>query len=124
MEVFNNGRVSNPITIDVQASAAPALFTTSGNGYGPLAALNQDLTLNSPSNPAEPGSIIVVYGTGLNRPTATVDRQPATIVFSGQATGMVAGVQQLNLRLPASLPRGQAAVILTPYQQEAVIFIR
>jgi uncharacterized protein (TIGR03437 family) len=124
VEVFNNGRVSNAITIDVQASAEPALFTISGNGYGPLAALNQDLTLNSPSNPAAPGSIIVVYGTGLNRPTPTVDRQPATILFSGQAPGMIAGVQQMNLRLPSSLPKGQAAVVLTPYQQEAVIFIR
>ncbi len=123
VEVFNNGRTSPPITINVQPDAPPALFTTSGNGYGPLAALNQDLTPNSPTNPAAPGSIIVLYATGLNLPTPTVDRQPATILFSGQAPGMAPGIQQINLRLPATLPKGPVQVILTPYQQEATLYI-
>ena len=50
------------------APAAPALFTQTGTGAGPAAALNQDLTGNSFSNPATAESILVVYGTGFGLP--------------------------------------------------------
>src|SRR5258708_28515535 len=46
--------------VDVTA-AAPGLFTLAGSGIGPAAALNQDLTLNSVSNPAARGSIVVLF---------------------------------------------------------------
>jgi uncharacterized repeat protein (TIGR01451 family) len=44
--------------------AAPALFTANGSGMDQAAALNQDLSVNSPANPANPGDVIVLYGTG------------------------------------------------------------
>lgn len=46
------------------SAAAPGLFTAGGTGTGQAAALNQDYTLNSPSNPAPAGSTLVLYGTG------------------------------------------------------------
>jgi uncharacterized protein (TIGR03437 family) len=46
------------------ASAAPALFTTSGFGEGQVAAVNQDGTINSPSNPVARGQYVTLYGTG------------------------------------------------------------
>jgi uncharacterized protein (TIGR03437 family) len=46
------------------ASASPGLFTASSTGAGQAAALNQDGTINASSNPANQGSIIVLYGTG------------------------------------------------------------
>ena len=36
------------------ADAAPAIFTMDGSGVGPGAILNQDFSINSPSNPARP----------------------------------------------------------------------
>jgi hypothetical protein len=123
VEVFNNGRTSNAVTIDVRP-ADPALFTVSGTGYGQLAALNQDGSVNSISNPAAPGSIAVLFGTGITPPTLTINRQPAHILFSGQAPGMAPGIIQINVRIPAGLPAGQLQVITTPYQQEATLVIR
>jgi uncharacterized protein (TIGR03437 family) len=46
------------------ASAAPGLFTSSQDGRGAAAALNQDGRVNSTSNPAAKGSVLVLYGTG------------------------------------------------------------
>jgi len=45
-------------------SASPGIFTASQNGAGQALVLNQDNTINSSSNPANQGSIIVLYGTG------------------------------------------------------------
>ena len=56
------GRRSS-VTLDVVPSALQ-LFSLDASGSGQAVALNQDGLLNSPANPAEPGSIMVVYGTG------------------------------------------------------------
>ncbi len=46
------------------AAAAPAIFTINSSGTGAGAILNQDSTVNSPSNPAAKGSIAAIYATG------------------------------------------------------------
>lgn len=46
------------------AASSPGLFTANSSGTGQAAAVNQDLTLNSSSNPAPAGSVITLYGTG------------------------------------------------------------
>ena len=46
------------------AVAAPALFSANSSGKGNGAILNQDNTPNSPANPAEKGSVVVLFGTG------------------------------------------------------------
>jgi uncharacterized protein (TIGR03437 family) len=48
----------------VIAPTAPGLFTAGQSGSGLAAALNQDYSINSPSNPALAGSVIQLYGTG------------------------------------------------------------
>ena len=48
----------------VIAASSPGFFTVSQNGIGQVAALNQNNTLNGPSNPALAGSTIQLYGTG------------------------------------------------------------
>lgn len=123
VEVFNNGRTSNAVTIDAKA-AAPALFTTSGNGYGQAAALNQNGTVNSLANPAAAGSIVVLYATGIAPPTVLIGGKPAQVLYSDQAPGLAPGIMQINVRLPADLASGRQPVVLTPYQQEATIAIR
>lgn len=94
---------------------------------GLAAALNQDNTLNTRQNPAKRGSSIVLFGTGggetepvsvsgevtplmvhpLKDPYLRV-RIPGsaylTIEYAGGAPGLVSGVTQINLKIPADLP--------------------
>jgi len=64
MQVTELGQVLANLQLSV-ADAAPALFTTDGSGVGPGAILNHDYTVNSPSNPAERGSTIMLFATGV-----------------------------------------------------------
>jgi uncharacterized protein (TIGR03437 family) len=43
---------------------SPGLFTSTQNGLGQAAALNQDTKINGTNNPAARGSVLVLYGTG------------------------------------------------------------
>jgi uncharacterized protein (TIGR03437 family) len=121
------------LAVPVQ-DVTPALFTSDGSGQGQLAALNQDGTVNSASNPAAKGSIVVLYGTGvgvLNPPVSdgtltsstpfpiplspiqvSIGGQTATVLYAGAAPGLVAGTIQVNARIPAGVSTGNAAVVL------------
>jgi uncharacterized protein (TIGR03437 family) len=91
------------------------------SGKYPAAALNQDQTANTEANPARYGSIVTIYATGLgitdpslNDGEISLDRlptpiqtvsvqsglQPLEVLYAGQAPGLVAGVMQVNFRLP------------------------
>jgi len=117
------GVISNSITLPV-ASSALALFTASASGKGLGAILNEDGSLNSPSNPARRGSIVVLYGTGEGQTTpAGVDGKVATVplpapvlpvsvliggmaanvVYAGAAPQLVSGVIQINARVPSAV---------------------
>jgi uncharacterized protein (TIGR03437 family) len=121
---YNGARSS---TLVASPAADPALFTANQSGRGQGAILNQDASINSAANPAAPGSIIVLYGTGagqmspggvdgqivggapLPRPLAqptvvTIGGQNAIVEYSGAAPGAVAGLWQINVRVPAGLP--------------------
>ncbi len=114
-------------TFVASPAADPALFTANQSGRGQGAILNQDASINSAANPAAPGSIIVLYGTGagqmspggvdgqivggtpLPRPLAqptlvTIGGQNASVEYSGAAPGAVAGLWQINVRVPNGLP--------------------
>jgi hypothetical protein len=58
-----NGAQSVALGISV-VDSAPALFTANASGTGQIAALNEDYSVNSPSRPAEPNSIVQLYATG------------------------------------------------------------
>jgi uncharacterized protein (TIGR03437 family) len=94
-------------------SAAPGIFAIGPNQE---AARNADDTLNSPSNPAAPGSQITVYLTGqgvvmppvrtnpppsslTHRVTATVGSEPADVLFAGLDADSI-GVFEVRLRVP------------------------
>lgn len=116
------------VTVNGQRSQAAAIpLAATHPGLFP-AVWNQDLTLNSPSNPAAQSSIIVVYATGqgvtvppsrtgaypgevLPEPAAGTTLQaggmPAEILFRGQTPG-TAGVMQVNARLPQGLAAGNS----------------
>jgi uncharacterized protein (TIGR03437 family) len=103
------------------AASVPAVFENSQTGLA--AALNQDGSLNSPSNPAKPGSIVTVFATGggsvyfSDGALVPIGIYPASVPvwamsgllsleveFAGAAPGLVAGVMQIDFRVPDSLP--------------------
>jgi uncharacterized protein (TIGR03437 family) len=131
--VAYNGQTSAPVTLNVSASV-PGLFTADGTGKGPGAFLNADGSLNSPANPAAKGSTVVLWapGEGATSPagvdgklavapytvpllpvSVTIDGIAAEIVYKGGAPDEVAGVMQINVKVPAGAHSGNVAVSLT-----------
>jgi uncharacterized protein (TIGR03437 family) len=127
------GYESEPLMLP-GAAAAPALFTTGGSGMGQAAALNADSTPNSAANPARAGSIVTLYGTGFGRTEpvsvdglpagpipanlavpvhVSVAGQDALVSYAGSAPGLVAGVVQINVRIPEGVASGPAAVAVS-----------
>jgi uncharacterized protein (TIGR03437 family) len=121
------GQSSNGYPLQT-AVAAPAIYTQNQSGSGPGAILNQDYTLNGSSHPAAKGSIVQVFmtGEGTTSPThvtgkvnnvtsasqlpvpllpvsALVGGQPALVTFAAEAPGLVSGVMQVNIQIPATL---------------------
>ena len=129
LTIQSNGTTAGPVALTIQA-AAPGVFMY---GAGRAPAINQDDTLNLPTNPARVGSYISIYVTGqglVDQPvatgaaapirtvantlaltTATIGGVPATVSFSGLAPGFV-GLGQVNLLVP-NVPAGDQQVIVT-----------
>ena len=118
------GVSSNTATLAL-ASAVPALFTSNYTSQQ-AAAVNEDGTLNSATNPAKRGSFVSLYGTGggLTNPTGVTGgftplspleffTQPVTVQigsfdaevqYAGAAPTLSSGLFQINIRVPANLP--------------------
>lgn len=131
LQVSYRGKKTNAVTLPV-ADSSPGIVTLSGSGRGPGAVFNEDGTLNSASNPAARGSIIVFYATGEGQTNpAGVDGKLATevfpkpllpvsvmigdleggILYAAAAPFMVAGAMQVNVRVPADAPAGDAVPV-------------
>jgi uncharacterized protein (TIGR03437 family) len=122
--VRNGAGTIGPATLNVLAEV-PALFTLDGSGSGQAAALNQDGSVNSASNPAARGSVISLFLSGagaltplpadgsitpLTPPFATLAQGSSAVhgqvVYAGAAPGLVAGVVQINLLINDTAPTG------------------
>lgn len=83
-------------------AAMPGIFTTA-SGTGQAAANNQDGSINSAANPADRGSIVVLYGTGggrdMNLVGVSIGGVAAEVLYAGQAPGFP-GLMQINARVP------------------------
>ena len=131
VQVSYQGQNSSAVTVPVTTSA-PGIFSFDGSGSGAGAILNQDGSLNSIGNPAASGSIIVLYATGegqtspggvdgqldgspapkpLQSVTATVGGTQATVIYAGGVSGLVAGVIQVNVQMPAGVTPGDAVPV-------------
>jgi uncharacterized protein (TIGR03437 family) len=100
----------------------PGIFVIDGQG----AILNQDETVNTPSNPAKLGSVVSIYATGtgaLSTPIADGALTPipppfivlasepqvrfaevaGDVWWAGSAPGLIAGVTQINVQVPTDL---------------------
>jgi uncharacterized protein (TIGR03437 family) len=125
IQVMRNGTPANQISASV-VDQEISLFQA---GNSAAAALNQDGTLNSPQNPAKPGSTVALFGTGggqtvppsvagqvtplglfrlANAPEVQIaSYSPFTTLnleFAGAAPALVSGVTQINIDLPAVIP--------------------
>jgi uncharacterized protein (TIGR03437 family) len=130
--ITNSGQTSLPLDL-VVANSAPALFTMDSTGQGQAAALNQDGSSNRDSNPAGRGSIIMLYATGggetspagvdgllasvplstlLLPVSARIGAKPADVMYAGGAPGFVAGVIQINVRVPDDIASGEVPIVL------------
>jgi uncharacterized protein (TIGR03437 family) len=113
------------------AAAAPGIFTLDSTGAGPAAVLNEDNSVNGPSQPAARGSAIQIFATGIPvagavtgsiTPAAAPDSAEAVsvgiggatarILYAGPAPGEVAGVIQVNAIVPDIAPTGPAIPIV------------
>ncbi len=65
VEVLKNGQLVSTFE-KLARFAHVGMFTRDSTGAGTLAALNQDLSVNSEANPASPGSVVAIFvaGTG------------------------------------------------------------
>jgi uncharacterized protein (TIGR03437 family) len=125
------GVATNTFTNQV-TTAAPGIFA--GSAANQAAVLNQDGTLNSPSNPAASGSIIAIYGTGggptspagqtgaispliqapLTLPVAVqIGGRNVNVIYSGAAPGLISGVIQIDALVPDTLPPGNYDLSVT-----------
>jgi uncharacterized protein (TIGR03437 family) len=124
---------SNSISLEVRQSH-PAIFTLDASGVGPGAILNQDLTVNTSGNRAEANTIIAIYctGGGVTNPasadgeviggalrnltqttTVTIGSVTALVEFAGAVPAAVAGLIQINAKVPSGLaPTTGAPVVV------------
>jgi uncharacterized protein (TIGR03437 family) len=131
--VSYQGNLSSTTVVPV-TSAAPGIFTANATGLGPAAAVNQDGTLNSASNPASRGSFISLYVTGEGQTspagvngkiaatppyakpilpvTVMIGGVAANVTYAGGAPTAVAGLMQVNVQIPASAPTGTVVPLI------------
>jgi uncharacterized protein (TIGR03437 family) len=130
IQVVSNSAASDTWGVPL-AVAAPAVFTVSATGLGQGAVVNQDTSINGPSNPAARGTVISIYATGEGLTTpggvtgdvtagVIVPRLPVTVkiggldaqvMFAGSAPGEVAGVLQVNAVVPMGVAAGAAVPV-------------
>jgi uncharacterized protein (TIGR03437 family) len=112
----------NP-SIQLGIAQSLGIFTTDRSH---AAALNQDGTVNSASNPASAGSIVSLFGTGATWPAGSQDGAaptsatpwdpslnkfemvdgdaiPLNILYAGNAPGLIDGVFQIDVQLPPTI---------------------
>ena len=124
-----NGATFGPVTVPVRFGD-PGLFRLQPNVSAQAYAVNQDGTINGPSNPAARGSIVALWGTGfgsvdpgcstggLNAPGpvnlasglgVTIGGGGA-IQYAGGAPTLACGIVQINMQVPLDGPSGARAL--------------
>jgi uncharacterized protein (TIGR03437 family) len=108
------------VTVDGQSAAQTVALALVSPAIFSAGVLNQDDTVNSASHPADLGSVIQIFATGLLSPgSGTISARIAgrdipSPSYAGPAPG-IPGLQQVNLIVPADLTAGA-----TPLQVCAV----
>lgn len=128
VQIVSNGMMSPPVPVPVNA-AAISIASLDGSGGGGAVIVNQDGSINSPSNGASPGDTVVIYAsyagplangvTGTDGRTTTSAPYPAPagpvsvtmggiaasqIAYFANAPGELESVLQINVTIPSNLP--------------------
>lgn len=123
-----NGSATLP---NFRASVDSSIFGIFLNADGTIAAINQDGTLNSSSNPAKAGTIASVWATGFSSSAGPVDGAieaaannwcsycqislgslNETVAYAGAAPGLIDGIMQINFIIPTESGSGATQVPL------------
>jgi trimeric autotransporter adhesin len=137
VRISYKGVQSDPLTYNV-LPAVPGIYTQNSSGTGPGSILNENFSVNSAATPAAKGSVVAIYmtgegvtspnsttgavapinGSGLNKPvlapvTATVAGIPADVTYYGSAPGIIYGVMQVNVRIPANAPSLAQPIVIS-----------
>jgi uncharacterized protein (TIGR03118 family) len=140
IQVANNGEVSATVTVNAQ-SAAPAFFWLTGGKYVAATHANGELSgpaslISGVTSPAAPGETLALYGTGFGAtspaapngsivttdlqlttpPSVTIGGVPAMVTYAGLIS---AGIYQINVVIPTSVPAGDAAIVATAGSQQS-----
>jgi uncharacterized protein (TIGR03437 family) len=130
IDIERDGEVAATLTAGT-AEAAPALLTLDGSGSGPVAAINQDGSVNGTLAPASAGSVIALYVVGMGRtgevdgsvaggardlaeslaPVVRIGGEESEVLYAGLAPGLVTAAIQINVRVPA-VPAGNASIVV------------
>jgi uncharacterized protein (TIGR03437 family) len=125
--IYNNQQFGPAVAQTIFGN--PGIFRLQIGQAAQAVALNQDGTLNGPTNPAPRGSFVAIWGTGygptnpscqsggLNVPYAAplggglsaviVDAGPQTsVVYAGSAPTLICGVVQINFQVPMNIAPG------------------
>lgn len=126
------GQRSTAITARV-SDALPGLFSANFSGSGQGAIYNQDASVNSAANPAKRGDIVVLYGTGEGQTDppgtdglvaisvfpkpqlpvrVTIGGQNTEVLYAGAVPFVIAGVFQINARVPIGIGTGNQPVVV------------
>lgn len=120
--VAYNHATFGPISASVAPFGAQGIFRLQPGASSQAAAINQDGTVNGPSNPATRGSAVAVWGTGFgvtDPPCATgslnapgpvnlaaglsaelFDGRVVPALYAGSAPALLCGVEQINFLVP------------------------
>jgi large repetitive protein len=154
VQVEYNNLTSVQFNIPLTA-ADVQIFTASGTGSGAGSILNQDGSINTATNPAPTSSYVSAFGTGggvlggagslgpavtaggvagdtlswIPAPySATVNGATASVQYAGSAPGLVYGVNQFNVQIPAGTPSGAQKIVLTvggsTSQSDVTVFVK
>jgi uncharacterized protein (TIGR03437 family) len=133
--VLANGQKSNAVRVGVTATSPQVLSVS-----------NQDGSLNSARNPAKLGSVIVLYLSGLGETTPlsvdglvntapfSVPSVPVSVYLSPNigsitpqavvsAPGLIAGITQVNVALPATLPPESGGITISIGAAQAPVYV-
>jgi uncharacterized protein (TIGR03437 family) len=136
--VVYNGTSTNEVSLAVESSEAGLFYLNDVSGQGAI--LNADGSANSTSNPAKPGDVIALFGTGggpTSTPGVTGGNWPlnsnavltlpvtvefgymsdpsggyGTVLYAGAAPGLLSAYFQINVRLPRSLAANPHQIVL------------
>jgi len=133
VEVEYRGKRSASVSIPV-VPAKPGIFALDATGQGPGAILNQNFSVNSADNPESIGNVVQIFATGAGLmdpavPNGTLVGLPLPRVrlpvsvriggidvldvqYAGGAPTLVAGVLQVNAKIPAGVTPGNVPVVI------------